>query len=506
MKEMAVIVEARNITKRFPGVLALDKVCLRIVVGKVNALVGENGAGKSTLMNILSGVYTDYEGDVLVDGQVCRFSNVTDAQKKGIVIIHQELNHIPYMNIAENMFLGREPLTCAGTVDYSRMHKEAREQLSRLHLDIDTHTMMADLRVGQQQLVEIGKALMLNARALIMDEPTSSLSESETQTLFSIIKELKEQGAGIVYISHKMSEVWQLADFVTIMRDGKHMAEKQMKDTDADEIVSMMVGRESNGLYVRNEHETGDCALEVKNLSMRDPEHSNRLALNNISLHVRHGEVLGIYGLMGAGRTELLECIFGLHPSLVTGQILVDGCPVSIKHPSDAVNYGIALCPEDRKREGLVLGMPIRKNITLAALQQIVTRIGLISRRKEDGVAGEYRQRLGIKSYSAEQLAEQLSGGNQQKIVLGKWMMTQPKILFLDEPTRGIDINAKHEIYRLIDQMAAQGLAVIVVSSELTEIMSVSDRIITMRQGRTGECFLRHEFTEESILKASLPL
>ena len=502
---MAAIVEARNVTKRFPGVLALDKVCLRIEAGKVNALVGENGAGKSTLMNIISGVYTDYEGEILVDGQVCNFSNVTDAQEKGIAIIHQELNHIPYMNIAENMFLGREPLARTGVIDYSRMHKEAKEQLKRLHLDIDTHTLMADLRVGQQQLVEIGKALMLNAKALIMDEPTSSLSESETQTLFSIIEELKGQGAGIVYISHKMNEVWQLADFITIMRDGKLIAEKPMTETTADEVVSMMVGRESEERHVWNEREKGDIALEVKNLSMRNPESPNRLILNDISFNLHKGEVLGIYGLMGAGRTELLECLFGLHPKLITGQIYVNGSPASIKHPSDAVKHGIALCPEDRKREGLVLGMSIRKNVTLAALKKITKYADVIRHHKEKTIADEYRQRLVIKSYSAEQLAEQLSGGNQQKIVLGKWIMTQPKILFLDEPTRGIDINAKHEIYHLIDQMAAQGIAVIVVSSELPEIMAVSDRIITMRQGRIGNSFLRSEFTEESILKASLP-
>lgn len=506
MNNMATIVEARNITKRFPGVLALENVCIRIIAGKVNALVGENGAGKSTLMNILSGVYTDYEGDVLVDGRVCRFKDVTDAQNEGIAIIHQELNHIPYMNIAENMFLGREPLTRAGLVDYSRMHKEAQQQLKRLHLDIDTHTLMADLRVGQQQLVEICKALMLNARVLIMDEPTSSLSESETHTLFSVIKELKEQGTGIVYISHKMSEVWQLADYVTIMRDGKMVAEKQMEETTANEIVSMMVGRESKERYSGSGHEKGCCALEVKNLSMKDPERPGQLLLDNISLSVREGEVLGIYGLMGAGRTELLECIFGLHSSLMTGQILINNSPAGIKHPADAVRHGIALCPEDRKREGLVLGTSIRENITLAALKQIATHADTIDRKKEKNIADEYRQRLAIKSYSAEQSAGQLSGGNQQKIVLGKWMMTQPKILFLDEPTRGIDINAKHEIYRLIDQMAAQGIAIIVVSSELPEIMAVSDRIITMRQGCIGECFLRSEFTEESILKASLPL
>ena len=499
------LLEARNITKRFPGVLALDNVRIRIAAGKTNALVGENGAGKSTLMNILSGVYTEYEGEVIIGGTTCKFKNVRDAQAKGIAIIHQELNLVPYMNIAENMFLGREPMTRWGIIDYKRMHREAQQQLKRLNLYIDTHTMMSDLRVGQQQLIEIGKALMLNAKVLIMDEPTSSLSESETQALFSIIASLKSQGVGIVYISHKMKEVWELADYVTIMRDGKFIAEKQMSETSTDEIISLMVGRTSGEGYKRAEHNIGACALETKNLCLQDSERRGHTLLDNISFSVNKGEVLGIYGLMGAGRTELLETIFGLHPALSSGEIIVDGKPASIKHPADAIECGIALCPEDRKREGLVLGMSIEQNITLAALKQVLSRVNTIDSSLERDVADKYRQQLAIKSHSAEQAAGQLSGGNQQKIVLGKWLMTKPKILFLDEPTRGIDINAKHEIYKLIDNLAQQGMAIVVVSSELPEIMAVSDSIITLRQGCLGASFLHNEFTEESILKASLP-
>ena len=499
-----VIVEAQEVTKRFPGVLALDKVNLRVIAGKVNALVGENGAGKSTLMNILSGVYTDYEGEVLVDGVVQHFMGVTDAQRKGIAIIHQELNLVPYMNVAENMFLGREPLTRLGLVDERRMHHETHEWLERLHLQVDTHTLMGDLRVGQQQLVEIAKALMLNARVLIMDEPTSSLSESETDILFALIEELKTKGVGIVYISHKMDEVWRLADFVTVMRDGQLIKEVQMEDTTTDEIVRMMVGRERKDFFVKAEHPIGDPMMEVVQLSMRDAEHPTRMILDDISLTLRKGEVLGIYGLMGAGRTELFEAIFGLHPKVVSGTILIEGKDVPIHHPQEAVKYGLALCPEDRKREGLVLGMSIEHNTTLASLAVCLSR-GLLNSTKERKHADDYRNRLQIKSTSAEQLAGQLSGGNQQKVVLGKWLMTQPRILFLDEPTRGIDIHAKNEIYRLIDELAQQGMAIMVVSSELPEIMAISDRIITLRQGRIGKTFERTEFTEEAILKASLP-
>ena len=459
--------EARNITKRFPGVLALDHVNLRVMSGQVNALVGENGAGKSTLMNILSGVYPDYEGEVLVEGEVQHFQSVTDAQQKGIAIIHQELNVIPYLNVAENMFLGREPLNVFGLIDKRRMHREAKELLQRLHCEVDTHTPMIDLRVGQQQIVEIAKALSLKAKVLIMDEPTSSLSEGETILLFDLIRELKSQGVGIVYISHKMDEIKQLADYVTILRDGKFIKEIPMAETSIDEIVSMMVGRDKKDFFVKQPHKYGDIVLETRNICLKDAIHPDKNILTNINLHVRAGEVLGIYGLMGAG-------------------------------------CGMALIPEDRKIAGLVLGMNVGQNTTLASLAECLT-IGLLDKRKEDKVAENFRKRLGIKSYSLEQLAGQLSGGNQQKIVLAKWLLTGPKVLFLDEPTRGIDILAKNEIYKLMDELAGQGMALIVVSSELPEIMAVSDRIITLREGEIGAEFSRDQFSEASILKAALP-
>lgn len=503
--ENKTLLEARGVTKRFPGVLALDNVSLRIVSGKVNALVGENGAGKSTLMNILSGVYTDYEGDIFVDGTIKHFQSVTDAQKCGIAIIHQELCFVPYLNIAENIYLGREPLTSLGLVDHKRMHRETQSLLNRLHLDIDTHTLMADLKVGQQQLVEIAKALSLNVRALIMDEPTSSLSETEAETLFSVMHDLTSKGVGIVYISHKMDEVWRLADFVTIMRDGTLVTEKEMTEISIEEIVNLMVGREQKDMFVKGSHQLGKTMLTVNHLSMTDAEHPDRLTLDDISFSVAKGEVLGFYGLMGAGRTELLEAIFGLYPSRVRAKIEIEGKNVTITHPSDAVKHGLALCPEDRKLQGLVLDMSIKHNTTLTAIEKCLSALGLLSNTKENNISDDFRQQLNIKSYSVEQRAGQLSGGNQQKIVLAKWLMSQPKILILDEPTRGIDINAKNEIYRLIDSLASEGMTIIIASSELTEIMGIADRIITLRQGRIGEVLMRSEFTEEKILKASLP-
>lgn len=505
MIEGTILVEARGVTKRFPGVLALDHVSLRIISGKVNALVGENGAGKSTLMNILSGVYTEYEGDVLVDGEVMHFNDVTEAQRCGIAIIHQELCYVPYLNVAENIFLGREPKTRFGLIDHKRMHREAAQLLDRLHLDVDTHTLMADLRVGQQQLIEIAKALSLNVRALIMDEPTSSLSESESDMLFSIIRELTDKGVGIVYISHKMDEVWRLADFVTIMRDGTLVAEEAMTDISVEEVVKLMVGREKKDMFVKGDHPLGDTVLAVRHLSLKDEEHPDRNFLEDISFNLAEGEVLGFYGLMGAGRTELLESVFGLYPSRVKAEVEIDGKLVRIKHTEDAVRCGLALCPEDRKLQGLVLDMSIKHNMTLTIIEKCLSALRLLSEKKEKDISNDYRDRLKIKSYSVEQLAGQLSGGNQQKIVLAKWMLTNPKVLILDEPTRGIDINAKNEIYRLIDLLASEGMSIIVASSELPEIMAVADRIITLRQGRVGATFARSEFNEESILKASLP-
>ena len=505
-----ILLEARQITKEFPGVKALDQVQLRAYAGRVNAIMGENGAGKSTLMNILSGVYTDYEGDLLMDGKMLHLTGTEDARRHGIAMIHQELHLVPYLDIAENIFLGREPETKLGLVDYRRMHQEARQLLDRLHFEADTHTLVNDLRVGQQQMVEIAKAVSLNARVLIMDEPTSSLSESETEVLFQLIREFRSQGVAILYITHKMDELRQLADYVTIMRDGKYIDELPVKGLDTDHIVSLMVGREKGDFFVKESTVPADAGvvLEIRHLSLHDKTRAGHDILHDISLKVRQGEVLGIYGLMGAGRTELLESIFGLYPREVEyatdGGCFINGRRVRVRSTADAVAAKMSLIPEDRKRDGLVLGMNIRENTSLASLWQFLTH-GLLSTKKEKAAADDYRQRLTIKSHSDLQLTGQLSGGNQQKVVLAKWLLTDPSVILLDEPTRGIDIMAKNDIYRLISQLAAEGRAVIMVSSELPEIMAVSDRIITLCQGRFGQEFQREDFSEQTILKSALP-
>ncbi|NDW13624.1 sugar ABC transporter ATP-binding protein [Bacteroides sp. 214] len=498
------LVKARRITKRWPGVVALDGVDFNIYAGKVNAIVGENGAGKSTLMNIISGTYSEYEGDVLLDDVKVCFRNTSEAARCGISMIHQELNLVPHLSIAENIYLGREPVNRLGLIDYRKMHADAALILNRFKFTEDTHKLVSELRVGQQQIVEIAKALAFDIKVLIMDEPTSSLSENETQILFEQIEELTSKGVGIVYITHKMDELRRLANFVTVLRDGKFIGEYKADGVSTDEIIRLMVGRDRKDLFVKRKHPKGEKALELINFSMRDTENKNRYKVKDVNLHVAAGEVLGIYGLMGAGRSELFEAIFGVHKQLCSGQIRVSGKNITIKSPKDAIKNGIALIPEDRKNDGLVLGMDIGCNISLASIKHVL-KFGFLHYPSEEAVAESFREKLSIKSHSCRQIVGNLSGGNQQKVVLSKWLLTNPKVLLLDEPTRGIDINAKNEIYKLIDELAARSLAVVVVSSELPEIMAISDRIITICNGCiTGE-FTSDQFTEEAILKASLP-
>jgi ribose transport system ATP-binding protein len=500
-----IVLEAQHITKRFPGVLALDDVEFRIYAGTVHALIGENGAGKSTLMNILSGVYPDYEGVLLLNDQPVRFRNTSDAQQAGVALIHQELNPVKHLSIAENIFLGREPLNRLGLIDYKRMHAEAAALLLQLGFSENTRTLMGELKVGQQQLVEIAKALSLRARILIMDEPTSSLTEREIDALFRLIRSLIAQGTAIVYITHKMDELPQIASRATVFRDGKFIAERPIAETTTDQWVNLMVGRDANDFFVKQTHPAGKTLLRVSNLSLRNPENPARPLLRNVSFSLASSEVLGLYGLMGAGRTELLETLFGLYAPYADGDIRIEAEKISLRHPSDAIRHGLALIPEDRKTGGLVLDMNIARNISLASLAQFLSN-GLLSRKKEHRQADLYRQRLQIKSHSSAQLAKQLSGGNQQKVVLAKGLHTQPRILLLDEPTRGIDVGAKNEIYKLIDELAAQGMAILVASSELPEMMAISDRILTLCEGQPTGIFLRNEFSEEAILKASLPI
>jgi len=501
---VAPVLEARGITKAFAGIKALDDVNLQILPGEINAIVGENGAGKSTLMKVLSGVYKEYEGSIILDNKPVKFNNTREAQDKGLAIIHQDLNLIPYLSIAENIFLGREFLTRTGLIDYKKMHAETMILLKRLEFDIKPDTLVTSLRVGQQQVVEIAKVLSLDARIIIMDEPTSAISEREIYVLFELVKNLTKKNVAIAYITHKLDELFKIADSVTVLRDGKCVASRRIEEVDHDDVVRMMVGRDLNNYYIKAEAVTSKPAMSAKNLSLAYPDRSSDFLLNNVEFSVHKGEVLGIFGLMGAGRTELFETIFGLHPETSSGQIILDGEEISIKSPGEAIRAGIGLVPEDRKLNGLVLNMAVQANITLASLRESV-RMALISQKREKEIAEELIKQLQIKTPSPNEIVKNLSGGNQQKVIIAKWLATKPKILLLDEPTRGVDVNAKNEIYRLISELIKQKLAIIMISSELREILAISDRIMVLSEGRKTAEFVQEKANQEKIMNAAIP-
>ncbi|WP_423126879.1 sugar ABC transporter ATP-binding protein [Gaoshiqia sp. Z1-71] len=497
------VLEVRKVSKDFSGVYALQNVDLDIFSGEVTAIIGENGAGKSTLMKIISGVYPDYEGDVFLNGQKVNFKNPKEAGEQGVVIIHQELNLIPHLSISENLFLGNEKTNRLGLLDYPGMHQEARELLLRLHMDVHPSTRINQLRVGQQQLVEIAKALLLESKVLIMDEPTSAISDQEVELLFKIINELREKGVAIVYISHKLNELFEIADRYFVLRDGQSMGSGSMKDTTHDQLIRLMVGRDLKDSF-KKEHTTGAKEiLRVENLMFRNPGNKNDYLVNDVSFSLHEGEVLGICGLMGAGRTEVLEAIFGLHPQYVSGKIFVEGVRKNIRNVSDAIAAGIALVPEDRKLQGLILNMTVPQNISLASLEKMTT-FNFINKTKEAELSSYFPKKLNTKVSSPQMPVEQLSGGNQQKVVISKWLATHPKVLLLDEPTRGIDVGAKSEIYRLISELAAQGMGILFVSSELPEILAISDNILVMSESKLTAKLSRAEATEEIIMKAAL--
>lgn len=495
---------AENITKKFPGVVALENVNLTLEAGKVTALIGENGAGKSTLMKILSGVYADYEGRILWKNSLVKFQNPKEAQQHGIAIIHQELNLIPYLTITENIFLGREILTQYGTLDKNKMRRKAQELLDRLKLKVAPETRVVNLKVGQQQIVEIAKALLTEAELIIMDEPTSAITGSEVDVLFGIIDELKAENKVIVYVSHKLDELFRIADHFVVLRDGKSVESGRMEDIDQDLLITKMVGRKIEVMRKKQSATETDVLLEIENLSLQNALRKNERLLKDISFQVRSGEIVGIFGLMGAGRTELLETIFGLHASRSHGTIRVGGNALSISNPAQAIAAGLALVPEDRKKDGLILGMDVQTNICLTTLADL-ENMGVSSENKEAALTDKYIGELKIKTPSGSQQAKNLSGGNQQKIVLAKWLATKPNLLLLDEPTRGIDIHAKSEIYKLIIELADNGLGIIVVSSELPEILAVSDRVLVMAEGVLTAEFTAAEATEDLILKAAIP-
>ncbi|MEZ4507550.1 MAG: sugar ABC transporter ATP-binding protein [Thermomicrobiales bacterium] len=472
-----------GISKSFPGVRALQNVDLSVQAGECLALVGENGAGKSTLMKILSGVYAPDEGTIEIDGRTVVPSNPHHAQQLGVSIIYQEFNLFPNMSIEENIFIGREP-NRSGIVDRAQMRESALGYLRQVGVDLDPRSMVRDLSVAQQQMVEIAKALSYNARIVIMDEPTSALTDTEVRALFEIIRGLKARGLGIVFVSHRLEEIFEICDRITVLRDGRNAGELSTATATPDQVVRMMVGREMTDLFQKENSSTSDqVVLEVRGLSRRGTQRDDsKVVLDGVDLQVRSGEIVGLAGLVGSGRTEVARAIFGADP-FDSGEIYLEGQRVHVKSPAEAIGKGIALAPEDRKLQALVLALAIRENIALPNLGRL-SRFGFVRRREERALADRYIQALSVRTPSMEQKVINLSGGNQQKVVLAKWLALNPKVLIVDEPTRGIDIGAKAEVHSLLSQLAAQGVAILMISSELPEILGMSDRIYVMREGK----------------------
>jgi ABC-type sugar transport system ATPase subunit len=494
------LLEMRHVSKTFPGVKALQDVSFEIRKGEIHALIGENGAGKSTLMKILSGVYAHgtYGGEVLLDGEVVEFASLRDSERAGIAIIFQELALIKQMTIAENVFLGAEILKAPGIVDWNETYRRTSEALKAVGLKLNPATRVSDLGVGSQQLVEIAKALSKNARILILDEPTAALTESEADNLLGILAGLRATGVTCIYISHRLREITRIADRVTVLRDGKTILTDEKAAMPEERMVRTMVGRDLTELFPRRPFSVGETVLEVRNWNVRNPI-AGELALRDISFEVRKGEILGIAGLMGAGRTELVSSIFGAWGLRESGELRLGGKAVAFAGPREAIRAGLALVSEDRKRYGLVLGMDVKENSTLASLSRI-SRFGVIDKNEEIERSARYVAELRTKTPSLEQKVGNLSGGNQQKVVLAKWLLTNPKVLFLDEPTRGIDVGAKVEIYNIMNGLMEQGVCVVMVSSELPEVLGMSDRILVMHEGRLTGSFLRAEASEERVM------
>ncbi len=485
--------KVQGVSKRFPGVLALDDVSLTVGKGEIVAVLGENGAGKSTLMRILAGVQRADSGTVVMGGEEVQISTVEKALDHGIALIHQELNLADNLDVGANIFLGREPRRFGWLIDKEHIRREAVGYLERVGLDVDPNYLVGGLTIGRQQMVEIAKALSIDARVLIMDEPTSSLSQKEADQLFVVIKDLASKGVSIVYISHRLGEVEAMADRVVVLRDGKNAGELKRDDISHENMVKLMVGRDVSQFYPHEPHEAGEVVMSVKGLVT--PAHPSQ----KIDFSLRQGEIVGISGLVGAGRTELLQTLFGVTPALA-GEILVDSEVRKITSPIDAIDSGLALVPEDRKQQGLILDMPIRENMSLATLLRDQNK-GFLNCSMERNISQKMVEDLNVKTPSDGQIVRLLSGGNQQKVVLGKWLALEPKVLLLDEPTRGIDIGAKAEIYGLMEALAKTGVAILFVSSELEEILGMSDRALVMHEGRlTGE-LQRSELSEEAVMR-----
>ena len=485
-----IILRMKNISKRFPGVYALKNVDFELKRGEVHALLGENGAGKSTLIKVLGGIYHAEEGEIEIEGKNVSITSVQDAEENGIAIIHQELVLVPYMSVAENIYLGRE----AGSgifVDRSEMTKSAQKILDDLGMDIDARSLVKDLPIAKQQMVEITKAVSVNSKILVMDEPTSSISDKEVENLFKIMRDLTKKGVGIVYISHKMSELDEICDRVTVMRDGEYVGTKNVKETAKDELIAMMVGRTLTNYYVRDYGEPGEEILKVKDLSDGDK-------VKGVDFNVRKGEIVGFAGLVGAGRSETMQAIFGLAKE-VTGEIYINGNKVEIHNPEEAIKHGLALVPESRKEQGLYLVQSVKYNTTIEVLKEFIGKFR-VNDKRETEITQEYIDLMSTKTPSQAQKIGNLSGGNQQKVMIGRWLATKPKVLILDEPTRGIDVGAKSEIYAIMNNLVKTGVSIIMISSELPEIINMSDRVYVMAGGVVRGCINHEEISQENIM------
>jgi rhamnose transport system ATP-binding protein len=492
--EVPAVIELIGVSKQFGAVQALRGVDLALYSGEVHALVGENGAGKSTLVKILAGVHRPDTGVMLISGQEVVFHTPLDAYHHGVAVIHQHPTLFPDLDVAENVYMGRQPRDRIGRVDWGEMYRDVDKLLRQLGVRINVRTPVRALSVADQQLIEIAKALSLDARVLVMDEPTASLSAREVDRLFTIVRQLRDQGVAIMFVSHRLDEIFAISDRITIFRDGAHVITAPASELTTEETIRYMVGRRLEALFPKEEAEIGEVILEVRNLSKTGD-------FRDVSFSLRRGEILGIFGLIGAGRTEVARAIFGTDRA-DSGNILIDGRPADIDSPSSALEQGIGYVPEDRHGQGLVLDFPISANITLPILTR-VSRLGIINRRSERQIARAYAEQLQVKAAGIRAHASSLSGGNQQKVVLGKWLATEPKVLILDEPTRGIDIGTKAEVHRIISHLATQGMAIILISSELPEVLAMADRVLVMHEGRmTGE-FSREEANQEDVMFAA---
>ncbi|CNL86433.1 xylose ABC transporter ATP-binding protein [Yersinia frederiksenii] len=502
---MPYLLEMKNITKQFGVVKAVDNISLILEAGQVLSLCGENGSGKSTLMKVLCGIYPTgtYQGEIIFAGETLQAKNIRETEQKGVAIIHQELALVKQMSVLENMFLGSE-WGRYGIMDFDAMYLRCQRMLAQVKLAVDPYTPVGELGLGQQQLVEIAKALNKQVRLLVLDEPTASLTESETAILLDIIRDLRNHGIACIYISHKLNEVKAISDHICVIRDGRHIGTRTAASMSEDDIIAMMVGRELKELYPHEAHNIGEEILRVENLCAWHPVNRHIRRVDDVSFSLKRGEILGVAGLVGSGRTETVQCLFGVYPGRWQGDIFIDGKAVTVSNCQQAMKLGIAMVPEDRKKDGIVPVMGVGANITLAALADFTGAFSVLDDAKEQSTIVQSLARLKVKTSSSELAIARLSGGNQQKAILAKCLLLNPRILILDEPTRGIDIGAKYEIYKLINQLVQQGIAVIVISSELPEVLGLSDRVLVMHQGRIKADLINQNLTQEQVMEAAL--